>query len=228
MFNDYVNTEPDVVVGIFHTNVIGEEIFGTHNLFYNLSRINHSCAQNVDVFDKEVVVTSLINKGEEILMNYLGDLLLRKDRQERLQKNWRFLCCCKICSLKGDELEKNEKIREQVQECKKISGKYRISSTKDIADMEADLKNEEKWLELVKMIREEMMTRDELWGYLNCYVCSHDLLVRTGRTNNTVLHNVYKNKYNAYKEEAFEIAKRMGSAYIKVYQEVIVRIESEK
>ena len=95
-------------------------------MYKTISRINHSCAPNVvwswilgdkSKVAKQVRVVREIKEGEEILVRYWGAFSFpsRDERQARL-RDWNFICNCEVCSLTGDELIENEKVRKKIQD----------------------------------------------------------------------------------------------------------------
>ena len=126
------------VLNIWHNNNVSiedvyEEETGLRGLYPEFAIINHSCAPNCIVnFDDErnlkVVALMKIEKGEEIVINYLdslkvmrdslnrtrGQILLRFERQKMLKKEWNFTCKCIVCSLSGQELERNESLKKNL------------------------------------------------------------------------------------------------------------------
>ena len=126
------------VLNIWHSNNVSiedvyEEETGLRGLYPEFAIINHSCAPNCIVnFDDErnlkVVALMKIEKGEEIVINYLdslkvmrdslnrtrGQILLRFERQKMLKKEWNFICKCIVCSLSGQELERNESLKKNL------------------------------------------------------------------------------------------------------------------
>jgi len=130
-----MDTEAGKIVRIFSNNCITICVDSdvTNNtaevgLYPNISLINHSCNPNVmwswvrgDIKRKQVRAMKLIEKDEEILacyQNVQGDdgFGSRETRQQTLLKTHAFLCSCSDCSLEGDELEENERIRAEIRE----------------------------------------------------------------------------------------------------------------
>lgn len=69
-----------------------------------LSRINHSCAPNVEHFYDDnnairCVTTRLIKTGEQIFISYLGEMEFGDiaSRRKYLQTHWCFKCECDVC-----------------------------------------------------------------------------------------------------------------------------------
>ncbi|KAF9086219.1 hypothetical protein BGX27_003236, partial [Mortierella sp. AM989] len=69
-----------------------------------ISRINHSCAPNVQhswnsIMQKEYIhATEDITAGSEILTSYISPLMTREARLKRLKEDFRFTCQCKLCA----------------------------------------------------------------------------------------------------------------------------------
>jgi len=103
-------------------------------LYYNISFINHSCNPNAiwtrvmgDIKKKQVRALKVIEKDEEILCSYIHTYINQEDptnvsfetrqtRQQTLVKIRAFLCSCSECSLEGEELQENERIRAEIRE----------------------------------------------------------------------------------------------------------------
>ncbi|KAL5379234.1 hypothetical protein PMIN02_010995 [Paraphaeosphaeria minitans] len=87
-------------LGIFRTNSLPVEAVGDQGaIFLEACRINHACDNNAQKNWNEKIkrhtVHALrdINKGEEIMITYLGPLKNRKARQEALQEKFDFTYC---------------------------------------------------------------------------------------------------------------------------------------
>ena len=117
-------------VRIFSENCIGlchrEGTIDRSAMYKTISRINHSCAPNVvwswilgdkSKVEKQMRVVREIKEGEEILVRYWGAFTFpsRDERQARL-RDWNFICNCEVCSLTGDELIENEKVRKKIRD----------------------------------------------------------------------------------------------------------------
>ena len=96
-------------------------------LYAKFSMVNHGCAANsvINILNREreisLVASRNIQKGEEIVMNYLDpyrakkpSILLRFERRTALKKLWNFDCFCYVCGLSGQELARNEKIKSNI------------------------------------------------------------------------------------------------------------------
>ena len=94
-------------------------------VYHDISFINHSCNPNVtwtwvrdDVERKQVIAMKVIEKDEEILVNYKDEEELnygsRQFRRQFLLEKLGFLCRCSECSLEGAALLENERIRKMI------------------------------------------------------------------------------------------------------------------
>ena len=54
--------------------------------------------------------------GEELVVSYLGTdhFQLREERRDVLRTVWGFDCTCPLCSLTGEHLQQNEKLRKHI------------------------------------------------------------------------------------------------------------------
>ena len=106
-------------------------------LYHKISLINHACVPNAnegwvkrDFKRHQVRALMVIEKDQEITINYKGDhhntasaeefvFGSRESRQQLLLEDCGgFLCQCSECSLEGEDLEDNERIRAEIREKK--------------------------------------------------------------------------------------------------------------
>ena len=99
--------------------------------FIKCSRFNHSCSPNSFCYERynyeeiQIRATSKIKKGEEICITYFGnDLAMknRKERQDRLQKEWNFICSCERCQ--DEEINNDDETYEKFQKLQEEAQKY--------------------------------------------------------------------------------------------------------
>ena len=94
-------------------------------LYNNISRINHSCVPNTtwtwvmgDFKRRQVRAIMDIEEGEEITVCYRNEMKFfygsRESRQQQMLEHGAFLCQCSQCSLEGEDLEENERIRTEL------------------------------------------------------------------------------------------------------------------
>lgn len=129
--------------------------FSIHDI---LSRVNHSCAPNLHhcIDDNNItycVVIRPIKEGDQLFINYLGEMKFATDddRQIYLKENWGFNCKCEKCRLKFfacngndgmdqsyyyikqnfDQLQSHN-LKELKTECVKYLNKYGGSWTKTV------------------------------------------------------------------------------------------------
>jgi len=123
--------------GVYHSNSFGQAAGGqrTSVLFEVLSRVNHSCAPNVDVVTEvhlerargRLVALRDISAGDEVLVSYLGSVgsarmaLPTEARRLDLRRKHRFICACERCGpVSADmrarhERDEREAVRRDVQ-----------------------------------------------------------------------------------------------------------------
>ncbi|KAJ7279052.1 hypothetical protein C8J57DRAFT_1502880 [Mycena rebaudengoi] len=96
---------------------------GVHSVVCkDVSRINHSCTPNVDLywdatsFTVSITSTKRISKGEELVRSYGALLLPRAERREILQNQYDFECSCPSCSLPDSESSQSDDRRRLLQD----------------------------------------------------------------------------------------------------------------
>ena len=117
------------VVNIWFSNAINTRVLSSDDdmegVFYRVALINHSCSPNTVINiteDRKIKIVSVedIKKGEEILLNYLkptagiGEEMLKFQRQKKLRSEFQFSCECRICSLSGQELQRNQHFKREL------------------------------------------------------------------------------------------------------------------
>ena len=116
-----------IFIGNSHNLCQSKEIHsntGEAGLYKHISLINHSCRPNAqwtwvrgDVSRKQVRARKTIEQGEEILAYYItNNFGSREKRREDLLLQFGMLCSCSECSLEGEALEENERIRAEIRE----------------------------------------------------------------------------------------------------------------
>ena len=123
--------EADKILRIFSCNAallcMDPALYTTtqSGLFYQISRINHSCNPNAcitwimnDFQRQQVRAMKVIEKGEEIVINYQDKVKFnfgsREYRQKVMMEKMAFICSCSECSLEGEALLENERIRAEI------------------------------------------------------------------------------------------------------------------
>ena len=100
----------------FKFNNEQDDLSAVYKLF---SRINHACSSNVNPDWKpenplqiEIRAATTIKKGEELTVDYVGELLTWQERMVRLnQLKWSIRCQCRVCSLSEEERDRNNMLR---------------------------------------------------------------------------------------------------------------------
>lgn len=92
-------------------------------VFPIINRINHSCDPNCSVHwnnvtnKEELYIMKRLEVGEELTISYVDMIThaaTKMERREYLEKHFGFPCDCALCSLTGQKLEIDDKIREKV------------------------------------------------------------------------------------------------------------------
>ena len=138
-----------------------------------------------------------IEKDEEILTYYTGNNFgSREERREALLLNFGMLCSCSECSLEGEALEENERLRAEIREVNaELARKVKVKKAIQLA---------EKRMKLVKKLdfRADMMS--ELMNYYNIAVQARRL-------------NLPCQDPDTVKLEALKYAKMFGDSFVNFY-----------
>ena len=122
--NMFDKNDPKTNLGIFLTNALPLGTYSLMGVFPIINRINHSCLPNCqvhwnpDTLKEELFVTSQCEANSEVSISYMDMFTqnpTKQGRQEYLKHHFDFSCTCVLCSLSGEELEKDDQIRLEVQ-----------------------------------------------------------------------------------------------------------------
>ena len=150
-----VNTEfsPELVERVF--NIYRTNAFN-NGLFLNLAKFNHSCYPNAEIVvnedaTRDVIAIDDIEKGKEIVHNYLNNVYEATSRRKEIWERWNFYCNCRFCDTQKDlknmmilsEIEKEileqkisiEKVMKSIDIFRKDVRKIRIEKTLHILDL---------------------------------------------------------------------------------------------
>ena len=203
---------------ILRTNGVNTDDEGRQTcVFPKFSLLNHSCAPNAmrNVEDEEdgveVTVTAArdITKGEEITIKYFSQEIASMTRDKRRVKllNWGFQCSCQICNLEGDDLEKNEQVREKLEAVKEELKKCPT----DANDIKSLLKQRKLEICIISLLRE---LRTQLIAEMpdHLMACHHVLQL-------LIVHRqkVTENP-DAFRQEALGLASKLGSKFITEFE----------
>ena len=202
-------------LGIFAGNSIS--VLGDDNmeraLYYNISRINHSCSPNAiwswkkgDMKVKQVRACSNIAAGEEVLASYIGRTYYfgqRNHRRASLRENWGFDCYCKLCTLTGEDLSINEKIREEIGKHHELVPAYLCKYKHTNA-----LKSACKKVELIRKIRGEMEMELQS-ALLECYELAFCMKSLGIKVNPKTMGECVTKHEDEYKTEALSILEKL-------------------
>lgn len=212
----------DKILDVFESNGIEVVPADSICLYSTIPRLNHSCSPLVvwswlsgAATSKEVRAIRDIQPGEELTANYIDSFeatwSTRVDRQKRLSL-WNFSCQCEVCSLEGEELKTNDKIREQISLQHQLVPKYMQTWNIDKA-----LAAAQKKMELMKILKKEMMTLmpSTLMELYEMYRIAATLGI-------DVPQNI-----EVYKEDALVLSQQFGDRFLKVFHEKLSQIEVE-
>ena len=114
------------VLNIWSANSLSTQVMKSDEpllgVYYRTALINHSCGPNSVINFTEnrrikIVAVEQIKAGEEVLLNYLRptvEQLLKYQRQKMLRTRFQFNCECRVCSLSGQELEVNQRLKKEL------------------------------------------------------------------------------------------------------------------
>ena len=143
-------------------------------LYQYISFINHSCNPNVfwtwvmgDFKRKQVRALKMIEKDEEISANYweCEDINLgsREYRQRFMLENHGFLCKCSECSLEGEALQENERLREEARDrIEKIVSLLRVKPPQSANNVKKALEFSQEMMERIEQLGVQIEILDKL------------------------------------------------------------------
>ena len=210
------------VARIFHSNSIDlcghqEMNINKSGLYMTISSINHSCAPNVawswingdkSRRVKQVRVCREIKEGEEILASYIesGKSFPCKDERQKLLRKWNFICNCEICSLTGDALIENEKVR------KKISYLHHaVVVNANSGSIHQALEAAKEKLKTMKTIKKEMILQLPAALMECCEMAAHCKIPSSSTAE--------------LEKKAKEMSEHFGDCYVHNYMEMKKRME---
>lgn len=143
---------------IYQTNFVnlGEEGNSGTGVFPTTSRINHSCAPNVQIYfiseTKKLITHAVrhINKGEELSANYSPNTVYQTRRQRNATlKPWGFQCNCRACTGTGEKFATSESQRARIFEIELILAV--LNEPSNISSAHQALGLAEELLEMLKV-----------------------------------------------------------------------------
>ena len=190
-------------------------------LYNNISLINHGCVTNAfpswvmgDFKRQQVRAIMTIEKDQEILISYREEEEFicgsRESRRQFLLVAGGFLCQCSECSLKGEDLEENERMREVIREkqaeIRQLVRRDYLSSRKSVK--KAMKSSQQK----VKLIQKLNLRAEFVAAMIDFYRAS--IMAR-------VMGIPCENNPVIFKQEALKYAKMFGDKYIHSYNKHI-------
>ena len=186
-------------------------------LYHNIFRINHSCVPNAticwvmgDFQRKQVRALMTIEKGEEILISYRDNEKFRSRqlRRQELLETEAFLCECSECTLEGEDLVENERMRAEVMETEVEMGQLARSRGSEPISRSGLKKVMKLTQRKVKLIQ-KLNLRAE---FVATMVIFYRFALVARRMDITS-----ENDPDVYKQEALKYAKLFGDNYIHLY-----------
>ena len=207
-----------------------EELYDTNELgvYNNIALINHGCVPNAtrswvmgDFKRQQVRAMKTIEKNEEILVSYQNIMLdeqkfifgSREFRRQELLETWGFLCSCSECSLEGEELEENDRMRVEIRE----KGEETLQLLRRQGSDPVPRRNFKKSMKLTvqrtKLIQKLGLRAVFVPVMIDSYLCAS----RARRLNISILAN----DPDVFKQEAWKYAQMFGDNYIHEYKKMI-------
>ena len=191
-------------------------------LYYNHSLINHSCVPNslrswvmMDFKRQQVRAIMTIEKNQEILVSYQSNNELlcgsRVFRRQKMLEMRGFLCQCSECSLEGEDLEDNEKMREELRE-KEAEIKQLLSSDGSPRIPRRDL---QKVMKLAQRRVKLMLKLNIRTAFVAVMKEFYHLSVEARRQGISC-----ENDPDIYKREALKYAKMFGDCYLYKFNNI--------
>ena len=185
-------------------------------LYYNIHLINHSCVPNTttswvmgDFRRKQVRAIKVIEKNQEILLNYQNghkrNYECREIRRQTLLETRGFLCECLECSLEGEDLVENERIRAEIREkTEKIEQLIRVGASNLVprSHVKKTMKSSQQ---LVKLTQKLNIRAGVVPAMIDFY---HFALMARG------MNIACENEPDTFKQEALKYAKMFGDDHI--------------
>jgi len=205
------------IMAIFTSNCVFVEDKNSEDdwrgIFCRFSMTNHSCAPNCVInYDSDknmkLVASRNIHKGEEVVVNYLDPcrrrkVLLRFERMRLLKNLWNFSCCCKICTLTGQQLARNEEMKRNINNLESKQEQFRnVWNMKNAMNC---LTLEHAIVNLMGKLGDEM-TREVPLALMRCY--------QFGRVLQVLGNKPSQNPEN-FRKSAMDIAKVLGESYVR-------------
>ena len=208
------------ILTIFERNCVsvktGEEEDDWRGIYLQFSKTNHACASNsvINIIGEkrviELVASRNIQKGEEVVVNYLNpyrgkkpSLMLRQERMRALKAHWRFSCTCPVCILTGQKLAKNEEIKNNIINLENKQEQFRnisnVHSAMNLLSLELAI------FDLMVKLKDEM-PREIPECLMRCFLYGKVMQIHGVKDSN---------KPDSFRRSAMEIAAKLGDTYLR-------------
>ena len=193
-------------------------------LYSEISLINHSCNPNAlhtwvmeDFKRKEVRAMKVIEVHEEILINYADSVDFnfgsREFRRSKLLQNSAFTCSCSECSLTGESLLENERIRSEIRkkrsEIDKLNEEKAPPPRRPMKTVKKYVKINQEIVELVKKLDIQHEIPSALMECFNVVELTDIFGIRSVPDA------------DLYRREALEYSERFGAKHLNIYNELM-------
>jgi len=219
-----VNGTGNNILAIFKSNCVSVQISEVEDdwrgIYLQFSKTNHACAYNTVInildIDREIklVASRNIQKGEEIVINYLNpyrkkkpSLMLRFERMKSLRNLWNFTCSCDVCSLTGQQLVRNEEIKNNIINLETKQQQFR--NIRNMHNAMNSLSLELAIFDLMGKLKDEMI-REIPDCLMRCYLYGRVLQIHGVRQR--------ENPDN-FRRRAMDIAVKLGDSYVRRIKE---------
>ena len=231
MMEFYKDAETDEMSKIFRIiyghgiMICGEEDLYNINeggLYHNFSLINHSCLPNAscswvmgDFRRTQVRAFKDIEKDEEILINsalgaYYG-CGSREFRRQQILENKGFVCECSECSLEGEDLEDNERMRAEIREKDEEINQLKINS-EDFLTRKSLKKAMKLYQKRVKLIQKLNIWSEVVFALVQFYHLA---------VSARLMGITCENDPEIFKQEAWKYAQMFGDNHIHLFNKMV-------
>ena len=185
-----VNTEfsPELMENVF--NIYRTNAFN-NGLFLMLAKFNHSCYPNAEIVvnedaTRDVIAIDDIEKGEEIVHNYLNNVYEATSRRKEILERWNFHCNCRFCDMQEDlkNMINLSEIEKEIQN-QQISIE-KVMKSIDILTLRKDVRNIriDKALHILDLVFEYAC----LFGYNSLHFSMAKRIVAVGKYLSNIIH----------------------------------------
>ena len=211
------------IITCYSNQICGEQdLYNTTEggLYIKITLINHSCVPNAtmswvmgDFQRKQVRAIMVIKKDQEILVSYRKTEEFihgaREFRRQALLELHGFVCDCSECSLVGEDLEENERMRAEIRE----TGAETHQLIRRVGFDPVPRKDVKKAMKLAQRFVKLIQTLNLREGFVSGMLGFYHFAIKARSMNISC-----ENDPDIYKQEALKYAKMFGDDYIHFYK----------